>query len=197
MSVELSNYGKVGDDQSAELSSVIGALLQYWSKFKGVEGKTFPPQKSYIEMNVSFLLSFVGILMLSALDRWFLIRFFTYDEGDQFTVTMLTAVYAASAVLLFDAPTSPLAQPWNCILGHTISALLGVLIRMAGFSVGAEVWVIAPIAVAASIFLMNVLECTHPPAAGTAMIATVGGPKIWALGNPNAMYKWGFKTFST
>ena len=166
----------------SDAAAAMGALEKYLRKFKGIEGKAFPAQKTYMEMKISFLLSFVGILMLSALDRWFLINFFTYEDGDQYTVTMLTAAYAASAVLLYDAPTSPLAQPWNCICGHTLSALVGVLIRIAGFAAGAEVWIIAPIAVAASIFFMNVFQCTHPPGAGTSMIATVGGPKIWSLG---------------
>lgn len=194
MSVNLHSYQSVaGRNRTSTTSSttsssspsdaaVMGALEKYLRKFQGIEGKAFPAQKTYMDMNVSFLLSFVGILMLSALDRWFLINFSTYEDGDPYTVTMLTAAYAASAVLLYDAPTSPLAQPWNCICGHTLSALVGVLIRMAGFAVGAEVWIIAPIAVAASIFFMNVFQCTHPLGAGTAMIATVGGPKIWSLG---------------
>ena len=40
----------------------------------------------------------------------------------------LVASFGASAVLLFGAPTSPLAQPRNLFGGHLISAIVGVSI---------------------------------------------------------------------
>jgi CBS-domain-containing membrane protein len=39
---------------------------------------------------------------------------------------MIVASMWASAVLLFTVPHSALAQPWNVVVGHLISALTGV-----------------------------------------------------------------------
>ena len=41
---------------------------------------------------------------------------------------LLIASMGASAVLLFAAPHSPLAQPRNVIVGHLVSALIGVVV---------------------------------------------------------------------
>ena len=38
----------------------------------------------------------------------------------------LVASLAASALLIFLVPTSPLAQPWNIVLGNLVGALTGI-----------------------------------------------------------------------
>ncbi|MDX8399083.1 MAG: HPP family protein [Gallionellaceae bacterium] len=72
---------------------------------------------------------------------------------------------AASATLLFAVPHSPMAQPWNLIGGHLISALFAwpciVLIH--------DPVIAAAVAVGGSIFVMHYLNCLHPPGAATAL----------------------------
>jgi CBS domain-containing membrane protein len=94
---------------------------------------------------------------------------------------MLLASMGASTCLLFAIPHSPLAQPWPVIGGHVISALVGVAcavtIPLPAVATAA--------AVALAIAGMYYLRCIHPPAAGTAMLAVIGGASVHDL-------EWGF-----
>ncbi len=85
-------------------------------------------------------------------------------------------------VLLYDKPSAPVSQPWNMFGGHLLGSIIGVCVRLGGQAASVENWVLAPISVATTVFLMDLFRCTHPPGAGTAMIAVMGGPAIWALG---------------
>ncbi len=81
---------------------------------------------------------------------------------------LLVAPFAASAVLIFAVPNSPLAQPWAVVVGNSIAALIGLgtihLLPMA-LPAGAIAVLITLLATAA-------LRATHPPA-GAAAMATV------------------------
>ncbi len=80
---------------------------------------------------------------------------------------------AASATLLYATPHSPLAQPWNLIGGHLISALAGVLCGL----LIPEQTLAAGAAVGSAILLMEFLRCLHPPSAATAlMMVLVSSP---------------------
>jgi CBS-domain-containing membrane protein len=91
----------------------------------------------------------------------------------------LIGSFGASAVLIFGATNSPLAQPRNLILGHIASAIIGVTV----FKLVPEVpWLSAALAVSLAIVGMQVLKCMHPPGGATALIANIGSEKIKALG---------------
>lgn len=90
----------------------------------------------------------------------------------------LVAPLGASTVLLFAAPNSPLARPWCCIGGNTISALIGVTI--AGMI--ADPIVAAAVACGIAIGVMMALGCLHPPGGAVALTAVLGGPSIQAAG---------------
>lgn len=97
--------------------------------------------------------------------------------GPTATVFLLSSM-GSSAVLLFAASHSPLAQPWPFVGGHLVSALIGVTMRQ---------WIPDPmlaaaLAVSLSIFAMHVSHCLHPPGGATALIAVLGGPEIDRLG---------------
>lgn len=89
----------------------------------------------------------------------------------------LIAPMGASAVLLFAAPASPLAQPWSLIVGNILSALVGVscaiLIDNMALASG--------IAVMLAIALMLLTRSLHPPGGAVALSAVIGGPEISAL----------------
>jgi len=91
---------------------------------------------------------------------------------------LLIAPMGASAVLLFAASHSPLAQPWSILGGNTIAALVGVFTYM---------WLKDPIAasgvaLAASIALMSLFGCLHPPSGAVALTAVLGGAAVHDLG---------------
>lgn len=75
------------------------------------------------------------------------------------TVPFIVAPMGASAVLLFAAPASPLAQPWSVVGGNIISSLIGV----AAARLIPDTAVAAACAVAVAIVVMCALRCLHPP----------------------------------
>ena len=79
---------------------------------------------------------------------------------------LLIGSFGASAVLLFGAAESPLAQPRNLIGGHLVSALVAVGTVLAG---GTNTLAVA-LAVGISIFLMYLTRTVQPPGGATALI---------------------------
>jgi len=84
--------------------------------------------------------------------------------------SLLIGSFGASAVLLFGATESPLAQPRNLIGGHIVSACVAVTV-VALF--GSTPLTMA-IAVGLAIFVMNLTHTTHPPGGATALIGVQG-----------------------
>jgi CBS-domain-containing membrane protein len=93
--------------------------------------------------------------------------------------TLLIGSFGASAVLVYAAIRSPLAQPRNLVGGHVVSALVGVASWKA---FGDTLWVAAALGVSLAIAAMLLTRTLHPPGGATALIAVIGGPKIHALG---------------
>lgn len=84
----------------------------------------------------------------------------------------------SSAVLLFALPGNKVAQPWPTFGGHMIAAACG----LAAAPLFADPMVAVGIAVGASILLMHLANCMHPPAGGMAAMAALGSPATEALG---------------
>ena len=94
------------------------------------------------------------------------------------------APMGASAVLLFAAPASPLAQPWSLMAGNIISALIGVFCAQFIPVPG----VAAAVAVSLAIGAMFSLRCLHPPSGAVALTAVLGGPSVASLGYGFALW---------
>ena len=78
----------------------------------------------------------------------------------------IIAPFGASAVLLYSAVSSPLAQPRNLILGHLVSGVIAITVcNLLGNSVAATV-----LAVTAAIVAMMLLDAVHPPGGATALL---------------------------
>jgi CBS domain-containing membrane protein len=99
-------------------------------------------------------------------------------HGDGFDAPWVFVPVAASAVLLFAVPSSPMAQPWPVIGGNTLSALVGLCVAAAlgggAFAGG--------VAVALAIGAMSIARCLHPPGAAAALTATLGGTAVDSVG---------------
>lgn len=92
---------------------------------------------------------------------------------------LMVSSFGASAVLLFGAPRSPLAQPRNLVGGHLLAAVVGV----AAFKfLGGQVWLAEAGAVATAIALMHLTRTLHPPGGATALLPVIGGEQIQDLG---------------
>ncbi len=83
---------------------------------------------------------------------------------------LLIGSFGASAVLLFGAIDSPLAQPRNLVGGHVVSATVAVIVvALFGSSP-----VTMAVGVGLAIFVMNMTHTTHPPGGATALIGVQG-----------------------
>lgn len=142
--------------------------MEFFAKMRGA-GKS-PPRVRRTEIVSSFLGSLTGMALLGFLHA---------NVADPVDRVLLIGSFAASAVLLFAAPKSPLAQPRNLLGGHVLSAIIGVSIRLA---LPAPVWLSAALAVATAIAVMHMTKTLHPPGGATAFIAVTGGAKIAAQG---------------
>ncbi len=142
--------------------------MKYFRKMRGTTKS--PPRVSLAEMAWSWLGAFLGILAVALINDKFL---------DGTAQVMLIGSFGASAVLIYGAIKSPLAQPRNLLGGHVISAIIGVSVYK--LFPGA-LWLAAPLAVATAIAVMHATRTLHPPGGATALIAVIGGTKIHALG---------------
>lgn len=119
------------------------------------------------EIVYSWAFSFAGIGVLGLLNVVDPIHIFTIGS------------FGASAVLIYGAPRSPLAQPRNLIGGHVLSALVGVAIY---YILPNPIWLSAALSVSLAIAVMHITKTLHPPGGATALIAIIGGDRIHALG---------------
>jgi CBS domain-containing membrane protein len=116
-----------------------------------------PPRLPALAERVRAVLgAMLGVLLTAALSLWV-----SRDPA-----VWLMAPVGASAVLIFTAPASPLAQPWPVIAGNTLSAFVGVLCAQllpGPMLAGA-------LAVGVAISLMMLLRCLHPPGGAVALL---------------------------
>jgi CBS-domain-containing membrane protein len=140
----------------------------FWRKMIGITQS--PPGVGWAEIFWSWLGSFLGIAAVAFLH-------YHYFEGTD--LFMIIGSFGASAVLIYGAVKSPLAQPRNLLGGHLISALIGVtMVKICG----PFLWLAAALAVSLSIAVMHATKTLHPPGGATALIAVISGPKIQQLG---------------
>ena len=118
----------------------------------------------------TFLGAFIGIGAIG------LIQGSHFGQMDN---VFLIGSFGASAVLIFGATNSPLAQPRNLIGGHLVSAIIGVCVHKL---LPEQLWLSSALAVSLAIVCMQMTKTMHPPGGATALIANIGSDKIKALG---------------
>ena len=141
---------------------------EYFCKMKGITKS--PPMVSLAEIAWSWIGAFLGIAAVAYVN-------FNRLEGSD--LVMVIGSFGASAVLIYGAIKSPLAQPRNLIGGHLLSAIIGVACYQ---WLGPHMWIASSVAVATAIALMHATKTLHPPGGATALIAVIGSDKIHDLG---------------
>ncbi|KAI7886280.1 hypothetical protein K492DRAFT_233563 [Lichtheimia hyalospora FSU 10163] len=119
----------------------------------------------------AFLGAFVGIAIVEII--------FTYSSyfRVQHNVPMIIASCGASAILVYGAIESPLAQPRNVLGGTLVASIIGVAINQMFLHINTPEdavehvrWVAGATSVAITLVLMLALKCVHPPAGATTII---------------------------
>lgn len=142
--------------------------MKYFSKMRG--GKQSPPKVNLSEITWSWIGAFLGIAPVAFLNT-------TLFSGSD--LVFIIGSFGASAVLIYGAIKSPLAQPRNLVGGHILSAIIGVIAYKLFYPYP---WFAASFAVATAIALMHATKTLHPPGGATALIAVIGSDKIHDLG---------------
>jgi len=141
--------------------------VAFLQKLKGA-GKS-PPRVGVSEIIHSWVGAVCGVSAVAYVSAEFL-------HGTDYT--LIIGSFGASAVLIYGAINSPLAQPRNFVGGHVLSACVGV----ASWQLIHPEWIAAAVAVATAIAVMHLTKTLHPPGGATALIAVIGSAKIHALG---------------
>ena len=144
-------------------------LRHYLHKMRGTT-RGSPPRVSRSEILWSWIGGFLGV----ALVAWINDRAFAGTDA-----TLLIGSFGASAVLVYGAIRSPLAQPRNLIGGHMISAAIGVT---AWHVLASVPWLAAAAAVSTAIAAMHLTRTLHPPGGATALVAVIGSDRIHDMG---------------
>ncbi|KAJ5384196.1 HPP family protein [Penicillium concentricum] len=150
--------------------------VSHWLGYR--EGAPKPPSK-YLVHFWSFIAAFCGLCVVQAIFNY---SSYFIERG----VPGIIASYGASAVLIYGAIESPLAQPRALIGGHFLSALVGICITKL-FSLMPDEekfnslrWLAASLSSAVAIVVMQITNTTHPPAGATALLPAVD-EAVWAL----------------
>ncbi len=108
------------------------------------------------------------------------IGFLSLFETSTGELALLMAPFGATAVLVFGVPGSPLAQPKNVIVGHLLTALIGVLFANY-LPINA---ITLAIATGAGVSGMLLTRTTHPPAGANPILIMLSGQSWWFLVTP-------------
>ena len=120
----------------------------------------------------SFLAALFSIITIGIL------TFLTYKT--EFGI-FLIASFGSTMVLLYGYPESPFAQPKNIFFGHLATSLAGIFVL---YFVPLPLYLNLPIAVGTGVFLMIILNITHPPAGGNPIIVIMGSVSLDYIINP-------------
>jgi len=142
--------------------------MEYFKKMRGTT--TSPPRVSLVEIAWSWVGAFLGIAAVASAN---------YNLLSDTDFVMIIGSFGASAVLIYGAIRSPLAQPRNLVGGHVISAVIGVATYKL---LHGEMWLASAVAVATAIAMMHASRTLHPPGGATALIAVIGSDKVHHLG---------------
>ena len=83
----------------------------------------------------------------------------------------LIASFGSTMVLLYGYPDSPFAQPKNIILGHFLTAFIGVIFLN---FIPLPIFINIPLAVGFGVMFMILFKVTHTPAGGNPIIVIIG-----------------------
>ncbi len=144
-------------------------MYPYLKRMRG--HKNSPPRKPINKIIWSWLGAFLGIYLVSILNRLIQIDFM--DS------LFLIGSFGASAVLIYGAPQAELSQPRNLIGGHVISAIVGVTLYK---YLLIDPTIVSALSVSSAIAFMHLTRTLHPPGGATALIAVIGSSKVHELG---------------
>lgn len=132
----------------------------YFEKFKGAKVRSGIPYPKWYVPLISGLGGLIAIAVLQLL------------SVDLAWAACFIVPFGASCVLVYAAPAAPFSQPRNVILGHILSALIGVIFFVI---FGQSTWWILALANGVAIAVMAATKTIHPPAGATVFLPILKG----------------------
>ncbi|MDQ7092420.1 HPP family protein [Desulfosporosinus sp. PR] len=148
---------------------ILELLIRYISKMKGYKRTTPLESPPPLDIIVTWLGAFAGIIAIVLLCHKFDLP--------------IVASFGASAVLIYGVPDAPLSQPRNVILGHIISASIGV----ATYMLFGLTWWSPALGTALALVAIMLTKTTHPPGGATALFAVLSKAQPSYILNPIAV----------
>jgi CBS-domain-containing membrane protein len=147
------------------------------SRFLGYRKETRQDVGNVLGACWSFLGAFCGLAVVAAV--------FNNTSSIQWHhPPAMIASFGASAILEYNAIKSPLGQPRNALLGHALSALIGVSISKL-FQYHSDYdsikWIAGAVACGCASAVMLLTNTVHPPGGASAVLAATE-PVITAMG---------------
>ena len=118
--------------------------------------------------------------LLAGLGAALAIGVLSFTEANLSEVALLMAPFGASVVLVFGLPDSPLAQPKNVVLGHVLTAVIGVTFAHF-FPVSSMTLALAT---GLGVSAMLITKTTHPPAGANPILIMLTGQSWGFIVNP-------------
>lgn len=157
--------------------------ISFWFGYRAPSsdpGKTASPSPSVLLVWLfSFLGGFIGISIIENV-------FLNLPHLGGYPVPIVIASFGAAAILEYNTIESPLAQPRNLIVGHFLSAAIGVgitkLFRLLPQARFEDLrWLAGALSVGCASTVMGITKTVHPPAGATALLAATT-PEMTELG---------------
>lgn len=149
--------------------SPLHAVPQPLRHFLGYRNKPHVEPPALLQWPLLFIATLAGLCLVAGV--------FDYGPGiASLHPPVLIASLGASAILDYNVIRSPLAQPRNVIIGHTLSAIVGVgvsrLFQMNSALFANYSWVAAAVGCACASVVMSATNTVHPPGGATAVLAS-------------------------
>lgn len=147
--------------------------VSYWFGYRTpakIESARTKPAPSILLVYLgSFLGAFIGIAIIENVFR-------NLPRLDGHPAPLVIASFGAAAILEYNAIESPLSQPRNLVLGHLLSAAVGVgitkLFRLLPEARFEDLrWLAGALSVGCASTVMGMTKTVHPPAGATALLA--------------------------
>ena len=113
----------------------------------------------------------ISLAVIAGIGSAIAIGLLSFLETSLSDVALLMAPFGATAVLVFGVPDSPLAQAKNVILGHFITAFIGLFFVQ---YVGVSPLTLA-VATGLGVTAMLASKTTHPPAGANPLLIMLSG----------------------
>jgi len=156
--------------------------ISYWFGYRAPKQQgphSTQPRSVLLNWFFSFLGGFIGIAIIENVFR-------NLPLLGGHPPPLVIASFGAAAILEYNAIESPLSQPRNLILGHFLSAVIGVGITKL-FHLLPEArfedlrWLAGALSVGVASTVMSFTKTVHPPAGATALLACTT-PEMTELG---------------